>query len=241
MKHEVLAIRHVYFEDLGNLELVLGDRGHFGALSRCRPWPHRRPESARSVADGRARRPDRRLRRSQLSASHAVALDARKAHRGRAADHRHLPRRAVDRALARCARLSGGATGTRLGAARAHRCRPGFGASASRSRRPVDARLSLAWRYLRSPRRRHASGVDARLREPGVHVGRACARARNVIPKCSPTVSKAGCRVSRRHRRKAARARPRLRADTARFGPGLERAARAMFGEWLDQFDFRQR
>jgi GMP synthase (glutamine-hydrolysing) len=29
MKHEVLAIRHVYFEDLGNLELVLGDRGHF--------------------------------------------------------------------------------------------------------------------------------------------------------------------------------------------------------------------
>ncbi|CDY76700.1 GMP synthase-Glutamine amidotransferase domain [Caballeronia glathei] len=28
MKHEVLAIRHVYFEDLGNLELVLGDRGH---------------------------------------------------------------------------------------------------------------------------------------------------------------------------------------------------------------------
>jgi GMP synthase (glutamine-hydrolysing) len=28
MKHEVLAIRHVYFEDLGSLELVLGDRGH---------------------------------------------------------------------------------------------------------------------------------------------------------------------------------------------------------------------
>ena len=27
MKHEVLAIRHVYFEDLGSLELVLGDRG----------------------------------------------------------------------------------------------------------------------------------------------------------------------------------------------------------------------
>ena len=28
MKHEVLAIRHVHFEDLGSLELVLGDRGH---------------------------------------------------------------------------------------------------------------------------------------------------------------------------------------------------------------------
>ncbi|WP_250526419.1 glutamine amidotransferase [Caballeronia sp. GAWG2-1] len=28
MKREVLAIRHVYFEDLGSLELVLGDRGH---------------------------------------------------------------------------------------------------------------------------------------------------------------------------------------------------------------------
>ncbi|BBP97709.1 GMP synthase [Burkholderia sp. SFA1] len=28
MKHEVLAIRHVYFEDLGCLEHVLGDRGH---------------------------------------------------------------------------------------------------------------------------------------------------------------------------------------------------------------------
>jgi GMP synthase (glutamine-hydrolysing) len=27
MKREVLAIRHVYFEDLGSLELVLGDRG----------------------------------------------------------------------------------------------------------------------------------------------------------------------------------------------------------------------
>jgi GMP synthase (glutamine-hydrolysing) len=35
---------------------------------------------------------------------------------------------------------------------------------------------------------------------------------------------------------------PRLREETARFGPGLERAARSMFGEWLDQFDFtRQR
>ncbi|WP_244814840.1 glutamine amidotransferase [Caballeronia sp. Lep1P3] len=29
MKHEALAIRHVNFEDLGSLELVLGDRGHF--------------------------------------------------------------------------------------------------------------------------------------------------------------------------------------------------------------------
>jgi GMP synthase (glutamine-hydrolysing) len=28
MTHEVLAIRHVYFEDLGSLEHVLGDRGH---------------------------------------------------------------------------------------------------------------------------------------------------------------------------------------------------------------------
>ncbi len=27
MNHEVLAIRHVHFEDLGNLELVLGERG----------------------------------------------------------------------------------------------------------------------------------------------------------------------------------------------------------------------
>ena len=27
MIHEVLAIRHVHFEDLGSLELVLGERG----------------------------------------------------------------------------------------------------------------------------------------------------------------------------------------------------------------------
>jgi GMP synthase (glutamine-hydrolysing) len=29
-----------------------------------------------------------------------------------------------------------------------------------------------------------------------------------------------------------------LREDTARHGPVLERAARAMFGEWLDRFAF---
>jgi GMP synthase (glutamine-hydrolysing) len=28
-----------------------------------------------------------------------------------------------------------------------------------------------------------------------------------------------------------------LRAETARFGPGLEEAARRMFGEWLDQVE----
>jgi GMP synthase (glutamine-hydrolysing) len=31
-----------------------------------------------------------------------------------------------------------------------------------------------------------------------------------------------------------------LREDTARHGPALERAARAMFGEWLDRFDISQ-
>jgi len=30
MKREVLAIRHVYFEDPGSLELVPGDRGQMG-------------------------------------------------------------------------------------------------------------------------------------------------------------------------------------------------------------------
>jgi len=28
-----------------------------------------------------------------------------------------------------------------------------------------------------------------------------------------------------------------LRADTLRHGPGLEHAARKMFGEWLDRFE----
>ena len=138
MKREVLAIRHVYFEDLGSLELVLGDRGQLGALSRRRPWPHRRPDpldpSLMVVLGGPIGAYDDAL----LSPSHAVALHARKAHRGRAADNRHLPRRAVDRACARCAGLSGGATGTRLDAAHAHRCGPGVRVASSRSRRPAE-------------------------------------------------------------------------------------------------------
>jgi GMP synthase (glutamine-hydrolysing) len=30
---------------------------------------------------------------------------------------------------------------------------------------------------------------------------------------------------------------PTLRADTLKHGPALERAARKMFGEWLDRFE----
>ncbi len=63
MKHEVLAIRHVYFEDLGSLELVLGDRGlpvryldvgrggGGGGRPRAPPPPPPPPRRRRAVVD----------------------------------------------------------------------------------------------------------------------------------------------------------------------------------------------
>ena len=67
MKREVLAIRHVYFEDLGSLELVLGDRGHLVRYLDVGLARIDAPDPLDPLADGRARRPDRRIRRRAVT------------------------------------------------------------------------------------------------------------------------------------------------------------------------------
>ena len=74
MNREVLAIRHVHFEDLGSLELVLGERGR---PVRYLDVGFARIEAPNPVAaslDGRARRPDQRNRRRALPDARAAAV-----------------------------------------------------------------------------------------------------------------------------------------------------------------------
>jgi GMP synthase (glutamine-hydrolysing) len=241
MKHEVLAIRHVYFEDLGILELVLGDRGHFVRYL--------------DVGRGRIDAPN------PLDPSLMVLLGGPIG----AYDDASYPHLAPLLAMLE-KRLSAGlpTIGICLGSqliARALGAKVYPAAKRELGWQPLtltEAGRASALRHLEADGAAtpvfHWHGDTFDLPDGATHLAStpACRNqaftwGQHVLAlQCHPEVltdrfeswlvaypgdiAQSGTSAAR------------LREDTARFGPGLERAARAMFGEWLDQFDFtRQR
>jgi GMP synthase (glutamine-hydrolysing) len=240
MKHEVLAIRHVYFEDLGNLELALGDRGHFVRYL--------------DVGRGRIDAPN------PLDPSLMVVLGGPIGAYDEASYPHLTPLLSMlEKRIAAGLPTIGICLGAQL-IARSLGARVYPAAERELGWAPLtltDAGRASALRHLEADGQStpvfHWHGDTFDLPDGATHLAStpACENqaftwGRHVLAlQCHPEVladrfeswlvaypgdiAQSGTSATR------------LRADTARFGPGLERAARAMFGEWLDQFDFRQR
>jgi GMP synthase (glutamine-hydrolysing) len=239
MKHEVLAIRHIYFEDLGSLERVLGNHGHL----------------VRYLDVGRARieAPN------PLDASLMVVLGGPIG----AYDDASYPHLAPLLALLE-ARISAGlpTIGICLGAqliARALGAKVYPAAQKELGWAPLnltEAGRESALRHLEVEGKPvpvfhwHGDTFDlpdgaTLLASTPACTNQAFSWGNHVLAlQCHPEVlverfeswlvaypgdiaQSGSTPVS-------------LREDTARHGPGLEHAACAMFSEWLDRFDFRQ-
>jgi GMP synthase (glutamine-hydrolysing) len=236
MKREVLAIRHVYFEDLGSLELVLGERGQL----------------VRYLDVGRARidAPD------PLDQSLMVVLGGPIS----AYDEANFPHLGPLLSMLEKRIAAGLPTiGICLGAQ--------LVARALGARVYPAAQKELGWKALsltqagRESALRHFE-TDAGslpvfhwhgdtfdlpdgatlLASTDVCQNQAFAWKQHVLGlQCHPEVLvdrfESWLVTYAGEIAESATDVPTLRADTLRHGPGLERAARLMFGEWLDSFD----
>lgn len=239
MKHEVLAIRHVYFEDLGNLELALGDRGHFVRYL--------------DVGRGRIDAPN------PLDPSLMVVLGGPIGAYDEASYPHLVPLLSMlEKRIAAGMPTIGICLGAQL-IARALGARVYPAAERELGWAPLtltDAGRASALRHLDADGQStpvfHWHGDTFDLPVGATHLASTPACQNQAFTwnehvlalQCHPEVladrfeswlvaypgdiAQSGTTATR------------LRADTARFGPRLERAARAMFGEWVDQFDFRQ-
>ncbi|MFT4063267.1 glutamine amidotransferase [Paraburkholderia sp.] len=234
MNHEVLAIRHVHFEDLGSLELVLGERG--------------RPVRYLDVGVARIEAPN------PVGASLMVVLGGPIS----ATDDTFYPTLVPLLAMIEKRIAAGLPTlGICLGAqliARALGARVYPAAQAELGWTPLtltDAGRASPLRHLdgasTSMLHWHGDTFDlptnaTRLASTPACENQAFAWGDHVLGlQCHPEIRTdrfepwlignaselAGRRIDA----------CRLRADTAQFGPTLEAAARRMFGEWLDQVD----
>jgi GMP synthase (glutamine-hydrolysing) len=238
MIHEVLAIRHVHFEDLGSLELVLGERG--------------RPVRYLDVGLGRIEAPD------PVAPSLMVVLGGPISAGDDARYPTLLPLLSmIEKRIAAGLPTLGICLGAQLIA------------RALGARVYPAGRTELGWTPLtltdagRASPLRHVDGAltsmmhwhgdtfdlpagATHLASTPACENQAFAWGEHVLGlQCHPEI-------------RADRFEPwlignageiaaegldvcELRAETARFGPGLEDAARRMFGEWLDQVEKRAR
>jgi GMP synthase (glutamine-hydrolysing) len=239
MKHEVLAIRHVHFEDLGCLELVLGERGHLVRYL--------------DVGRGRIDAPN------PLDPSVLIVLGG-PIGAYEDADYPHLTPllSMLEKRMAAGLPTIGICLGAQL-VARALGARVYQSGELELGWSPLkltDAGRASALRHLEEDGKPvpvfHWHGDTFDLPEGATLLASTdtCAHqafswGEHVLAlQCHPEVltdrfeswlvaypgdiAKGGTTASA------------LREDTARHGPALERAARAMFGEWLDRFDIAQ-
>ncbi|MGH8777671.1 glutamine amidotransferase [Paraburkholderia sp.] len=234
MNDEVLAIRHVHFEDLGSLELVLGERS--------------RPVRYLDVGFARIEAPD------PVAPSLMVVLGGPI----NASDDLHYPTlvplvKKIETRIAAGLPTLGICLGAQL-IARVLGARVYRGARSEIGWSPLtltDAGRASPVRHLDAAHTSmlhwHGDTFDlpagaTRLASTAVCENQAFAWGHHVLGlQCHPEVrtdhfepwlighaseiAAAGLDVRQ------------LRDDTARFGPGLEAAARLMFGEWLDQVE----
>ncbi|MDR5814907.1 MULTISPECIES: glutamine amidotransferase [unclassified Caballeronia] len=235
MKDEVLAIRHVYFEDLGSLELVLGDRGHLVRYL--------------DVGRGRIDAPN------PLDPSLLVVLGGPiGAYEDAAYPHLSPLLAMLEKRIAAGLPTIGICLGSQL-IARALGARVYPSGSTELGWSPLtltDAGRASALRHLEADGAPipvfhwHGDTFDlpagaTLLASTAQCAHQAFAWGEHVLAlQCHPEVladrfeswlvaypgdvARSGTTVTA------------LREDTARHGPALERAARAMFGEWLDRF-----